>query len=58
MVGLGRGGSDVQTHVVVSSVVNGNATVVLELNLKSESGKKLGALESVGGGFLPSMQPR
>jgi hypothetical protein len=41
-----------QTHVVVSSVVNGHATVVLELNLKSESGKKLGAVESVGGGSL------
>jgi len=52
MVGLGRGGSDVQTHVTVSSVVNGHATVVLELNLKSESGKKLGALETMGGGSL------
>jgi hypothetical protein len=52
MVGLGRGGSNVQTHVVVSSVVNGHSTVVLELNLKSESGKKLGALESMGGGSL------
>ena len=52
LVGLGRGGSDVQTHVVVSSVLNGRATVVFELNLKSESGKKLGALESVGGGSL------
>jgi flagellar hook-basal body complex protein FliE len=52
MVGLGRGGSSVQAHVVVSSVLNGRATIVCELNLKSESGKKLGALESVGGGSL------
>jgi hypothetical protein len=52
MVGLGRGGSVVQTHVTISSVVHGHATVVLELNLKSESGKKLGALETMGGGSL------
>ena len=52
MIGLGRGGSYVQTHVVISSVVDGQSTVVLELNLKSESGKKLGALESVGGGSI------
>jgi hypothetical protein len=52
MVGLGRGASDVQTHVTVTSVVNGRATVVLELNLKSESGKKPGALESMGGGSI------
>jgi hypothetical protein len=52
MVGLGRGASDVQTHLTVTSVVNGRATIVLELNLKSESGKKLGALESMGGGSI------
>lgn len=52
MVGLGRGGSVVQSHITVSSVLNGHATVVLELNLKSESGKKLGALETMGGGSL------
>jgi hypothetical protein len=52
MVGLGRGATCVQTHVIVSSVVNGESTVVLELNLKSASGKKLGAVESVGGGSI------
>jgi Domain of unknown function (DUF4410) len=52
MIGLGRGGSEVQTHVVISSVVDGHSTVVLELNLKSVSGKKLGAVESVGGGSI------
>ncbi len=52
MVGLGRGASLVQTHVLVSSVANRHSTVVLELNLKSESGKKLGALETMGGGSL------
>jgi hypothetical protein len=52
MIGLGRGGSEVQTHVVISSVVDGRSTVVLELNLKSVSGKKLGAVESVGGGSI------
>jgi hypothetical protein len=53
LIGLGRGGSDVRTHVTISSVTNGHATVVLELTLDSESGKKLGALESVGGGSIP-----
>jgi Domain of unknown function (DUF4410) len=52
MVGLGRGESDVQTHVTISSVTNGQATVVLELNLHSASGKKLGALETAGGGSI------
>jgi hypothetical protein len=52
MIGLGHGGSDVQTHVVISSIVDGRSTVVLELNLKSVSGKKLGAVESVGGGSI------
>ena len=52
IIGLGRGGSDVQTHIVVSSVVDGHSTVVLELRLKSQSGKKLGALESFGGSSL------
>ena len=53
LIGLGRGGSGVRTHVTISSVTNGNATVVLDLTLDSESGKKLGALESVGGGSIP-----
>jgi len=44
MVGFGRGASDVNTHVVVSAIANGKRTIVLDFNLKSESGKKPGAI--------------
>lgn len=52
MVGFGRGASDIKTHVVVSSVVKGHQTVVLEFNLSSESGKKPGAIATMGVGSL------
>jgi hypothetical protein len=53
MVGFGRGASDIKTHVTVSSVTQGHPpTVVLELNLSSESGKKPGAVATMGIGSL------
>ena len=52
MIGFGRGASDIKTHVTVSSVVRGHPTVVLEFNLSSESGKKPGAVATMGVGSL------
>lgn len=40
MIGFGRGASDVKAHVVVSLITQGNAIVLAEFNLDSESGKK------------------
>jgi hypothetical protein len=52
MIGFGRGASDIKTHVTVSSVTQGHPTVVLEFNLSSESGKKPGAVATMGVGSL------
>jgi hypothetical protein len=52
MIGFGRGASDIKTHVTVSSLVQGHPTVVLEFNLSSESGKKPGAVATMGVGSL------
>jgi hypothetical protein len=52
MIGLGRGASDIKTHVTVSSVNHDHPTVVLEFNLSSESGKKPGAVATMGVGSL------
>ena len=52
MIGFGRGASDIKTHVVVSSFVKGTRTVVLEFNLNSASGKKPGAVATMGAGSL------
>ena len=52
MIGLGRGASNLKTHVTVSTVVEGRPTVVLEFNLSSESGKKPGAVATMGVGSL------
>ena len=52
MVGFGRGASDIKTHVIVSSFVNGTRTVVLEFNLNSASGKKPGAPATMGAGSI------
>jgi hypothetical protein len=51
MIGFGRGASNLKTHVTVS-VTQGHSTVVLELNLSSESGKKPGAVATMGVGSL------
>jgi ethanolamine utilization microcompartment shell protein EutS len=48
MIGFGRGASHIKTHVTVSSVTQGHSTVVMELNLSSESGKKPGAVATMG----------
>lgn len=47
MVGFGRGASDIKTHLVVSLVENGNKTVLLDCNIKSQSDKSPGALVSL-----------
>ena len=52
MIGFGRGASDIKTHVTVSSVTQGHSTVVLEFSLSSESGKKPGAVATMGVGSL------
>lgn len=52
MIGFGRGASDIKTHVTVSSVIQGHPTVVLEFNVSSESGKKPGAVATMGVGSL------
>ena len=52
MIGLGRGASDLKTHVTVSSVTAGRSTVVLAVDLDSTSGKKPGAISSLGTGSL------
>ena len=52
MIGFGRGASNITTHVTVSSVTQGHPTVVLEFNLSSESGKKPGAVATMGVGSL------
>jgi len=48
LIGLGRGASDIKTHVTVSSVTQGHKTTVLELDLSSKSGKKPGAALGMG----------
>ena len=52
MIGFGRGASDIKTHVVVSSFIKATRTVVLEFSLNSASGKKPGAVATMGAGSL------
>jgi len=52
MIGFGRGASDIKTHVTVSAFVQNHPMVILELNLSSESGKKPGAVATMGVGSL------
>ena len=52
MIGFGRGASNIKTHVTVSSITQNHSTVVLEFNLSSESGKKPGAVATMGVGSL------
>jgi hypothetical protein len=52
MLGFGRGASDIKTHVIISLAVNGSKTVLLDCNINSQSGKKPGAIVSMGGGSL------
>jgi hypothetical protein len=52
MIGFGRGGSDIKTHVTVSSFTKGNRTAVLEFDLNSASGKEPGAVATMGAGSI------
>jgi hypothetical protein len=52
MIGFGRGASDIKTHLTVSAIVRDHPVVILELNLTSESGKKPGAVATMGVGSL------
>jgi hypothetical protein len=52
MIGFGRGASDIKTHLTVSAFVQNHPMVILELNLSSESGKKPGAVATMGVGSL------
>jgi protein-S-isoprenylcysteine O-methyltransferase Ste14 len=49
IVGFGRGASDVKTHLIISEVVDGQKTVLLDCNIDSKSGKKPGAILSTSG---------
>ena len=50
LIGFGKGASDVQAHVTVSLVTEQEPVVLLEFNVKSQSGKKPGAAATVGAG--------
>jgi Domain of unknown function (DUF4410) len=51
LIGFGKGASDVQAHVTVSTTkTDQQPVVVLEFNVKSRSGKKPGAVATVGAG--------
>ena len=52
IIGFGRGASDIKTHLTVSAFVHDHPIVILELNLSSESGKKPGAVATMGVGSL------
>jgi protein-S-isoprenylcysteine O-methyltransferase Ste14 len=49
LVGFGRGASDLKTHVVISELVDGQKTILLDCNIDSKSGKKPGAILSTSG---------
>ena len=48
MIGFGRGASDVLAHVVVALSTDRGPVTVAEFNLKSESGKRPGAVATMG----------
>jgi len=50
LIGFGKGASDVQAHVTVSETTEQQPVVLLEFNVKSQSGKKPGAAATVGAG--------
>ena len=52
LIGFGKGASDVQAHVTVSLVTEQDPVVLLEFNVKSQSGKKPGAAATVGAGAV------
>lgn len=50
LIGFGKGASDVQAHVTVSLTTEQQPVVLVEFNVKSQSGKKPGAAATVGAG--------
>jgi hypothetical protein len=50
MIGLGRGASDVQAHVMISLLTANGPLLLSEFNVSSASGKKPGAVETMGVG--------
>src|SRR5258708_4090611 len=50
LLGFGKGASDVQAHVTVSLTTEQQPVVLVEFNVKSQSGKKPGAAATVGAG--------
>jgi|HubBroStandDraft_5_1064220.scaffolds.fasta_scaffold309035_1 hypothetical protein len=48
MIGFGSGASELKTHVTVSSFTAGHSVVLLALDLDSKSGKRPGALPTMG----------
>jgi hypothetical protein len=50
LIGFGKGASDVQAHVTVSLTTEQQPAVLVEFNVKSQSGKKPGAAATVGAG--------
>jgi hypothetical protein len=50
LIGFGKGASDVQAHVTVSLATEQQPVVLLEFNVKSQSGKKPGAAATIGAG--------
>jgi hypothetical protein len=49
IVGFGRGASGLKMHLVVSEIVNGETTVLIECNIHAQSGKQPGAILSTSG---------
>ena len=50
LIGFGKGASDVQAHVTVSLATEQQPVVLLEFNVRSQSGKKPGAAATIGAG--------
>lgn len=48
LIGFGSGASDIKTHVAVSSMVAGHSTVVLAIDLDSNSGRAPGKVATMG----------
>jgi len=52
MIGLGRGASDVQAHVLMTLITADGPILLREFNIDTTSGKKPGAVETLGVGSL------
>jgi hypothetical protein len=54
MIGLGRGASDVQAHVVITLITADSPILLSEFNVNAASSKKPGAVETMGVGVAAS----